>query len=59
MGETLLAEAARAALLHFGGKVEDLEMLAGGSGTGGWYNNTTLVKRSTDLSETVPIPIEL
>lgn len=49
---------AQTALLHFGGKAEDLEMLAGGSGPGRWYLTTALLKRSTALLETFPGPVE-
>jgi len=38
--------------------LEDLEMLAGGSGTGRWYHASTLLKRSTALLETIPVPVE-
>lgn len=40
------------------GKVEGLEMLAGGSGMGRWYLTTALLKRSTALLETFPGSVE-
>lgn len=57
MDGALPAEGAQAALLHLAGKVEDLEMLAGGSGTDRQYHTTTLLKRSTALLDTVPVPV--
>lgn len=54
----LQAVGSQTVLLHLRRKVEDLEVLAGGSETGRWYRTTALLERSTARLETFPVPVE-